>query len=258
VTEREWLDCTNPIPMLHFLAGTPSRRKLRLFGCACARRVWRWLTDVRSQRAAEVAERFADGAATERELDDAHEAAAHAAAEAQARFNAASQGWAATWAAHAEWAAAIAAEDAAGADHGAEAAEAAASWYDDLAPDVTWPVYRAQEAARDAARAAGINDARAWAAADAVERDHQAALLRDIFRPFRPATVDSAWLRWNDGAVAKIAHGIYTDRTFDLLPILADALEEAGCTDPAILDHCRQPGEHVRGWWVVDLILGKE
>jgi len=51
---------------------------------------------------------------------------------------------------------------------------------------------------------------------------------------------------------------IYSDKTFDQMPILADALEEAGCTSPNILNHCRQPGEHVRGCWVVDLILGKQ
>jgi hypothetical protein len=58
--------------------------------------------------------------------------------------------------------------------------------------------------------------------------------------------------------VARLARGIYDDRAFDRLPILADALEDAGCHDTAILDHCRQPGPHVRGCWVVDLLLGKE
>jgi hypothetical protein len=63
---------------------------------------------------------------------------------------------------------------------------------------------------------------------------------------------------WNDGAVVKLAESIYTERAFDRLPILADALEDAGCTDAAVLDHCRGPGPHVRGCWVVDLVLGKE
>ena len=56
---------------------------------------------------------------------------------------------------------------------------------------------------------------------------------------------------------AGTAAGTYEDRTFDRLPVLADALEKAGCHDPDILAHCRQPGEHVRGCWLVDLILGK-
>ena len=55
-----------------------------------------------------------------------------------------------------------------------------------------------------------------------------------------------------------MAHTIYEGRVFDCLPLLADALEDAGCTEPDILSHCRGGGEHVRGCWVVDLLLGKE
>jgi hypothetical protein len=84
-------------------------------------------------------------------------------------------------------------------------------------------------------------------------------LLRDIFgNPFRPVAINPAWLAWNDGAVQKIAQAIYDERAFDRMPILAEALEEAGCHDPDILGHCRQPGLHVRGCWLVDLLLGKE
>jgi hypothetical protein len=54
-----------------------------------------------------------------------------------------------------------------------------------------------------------------------------------------------------------MARRIYDERAFHDLPILADALEEAGCTDAEILAHCRSSGEHVRGCWVVDLVLGK-
>jgi hypothetical protein len=54
-----------------------------------------------------------------------------------------------------------------------------------------------------------------------------------------------------------MAQNIYQDRTFENLPLLADALEDAGCTDAAILSHCRKPGVHVRGCWAVDLLLGK-
>jgi hypothetical protein len=54
--------------------------------------------------------------------------------------------------------------------------------------------------------------------------------------------------------LVKLAEAIYDDLAFSHLPILADALEEAGCNDPDILAHCRQPGEHVRGCWVVDLV----
>jgi hypothetical protein len=76
--------------------------------------------------------------------------------------------------------------------------------------------------------------------------------------PFRPPNLDPAWHYWNDGVIRKLAQAIYDDRAFDRLPILADALEDAGCDDADILAHCRQPGEHVRGCWVVDLLLGKQ
>ena len=82
------------------------------------------------------------------------------------------------------------------------------------------------------------------------------ALFYDIFgNPFRPVVADPGWLT---PTVRAIASALYSDRAFDRLPILADALEEAGCTDADILLHCRRPGEHVRGCWVVDLVLGKD
>jgi hypothetical protein len=84
-------------------------------------------------------------------------------------------------------------------------------------------------------------------------------LLRDILgNPFRPVAIDPAWLRWHDRAVVHIAQTIYDQHRFQDLRLLADALEEAGCTDPAILGHCRGQGEHVRGCWVVDLVLDKK
>jgi hypothetical protein len=87
---------------------------------------------------------------------------------------------------------------------------------------------------------------------------HQTAILRDIFgNPFRPVSITPAWLMRNDGTAPKLAQAIYDERAFDRLPILADVLEEAGCTNADILNHCRQPSEHVRGCWVIDLILGK-
>jgi hypothetical protein len=72
--------------------------------------------------------------------------------------------------------------------------------------------------------------------------------------PFRPVPVN---LSWQTATVTDLAQAIYTNRAFDRMPILADALEDAGCTNADILNHCRQPGEHVRGCWVVDLLLGK-
>jgi hypothetical protein len=93
----------------------------------------------------------------------------------------------------------------------------------------------------------------------------QALLLRDIFgNPFRPITLHPAVLTWNDATVVRLAQAAYEERhmpegTLDngRLAVLADALEEAGCNDADILSHCRSGGEHVRGCWVVDLLLGK-
>jgi hypothetical protein len=80
--------------------------------------------------------------------------------------------------------------------------------------------------------------------------------LRDIFgNPFRPATFDSGW-RTSD--VVALARGMYESRDFSAMPILADALMDAGCDNEDILAHCRSEGPHVRGCWVVDLILGKQ
>ncbi len=85
-----------------------------------------------------------------------------------------------------------------------------------------------------------------------------AGLLLEIFgNPFRPAQIDPAWLTWHDGLLLSIARQMYDSRDFIDMPILADALEEAGCTDQDILGHCRSEGEHVRGCWVIDALLGK-
>ena len=89
-----------------------------------------------------------------------------------------------------------------------------------------------------------------------LERRTHARLLRDIFgNPFRPVAFDPAW---RTSTVVALARGMYDTRDFAPMPILADALQDAGCDHPDILDHCRDPeGTHVRGCWVVDLVLGK-
>jgi hypothetical protein len=87
------------------------------------------------------------------------------------------------------------------------------------------------------------------------ERQAQAVLVREVFgNPFRLVSLDPAW---RTPAILHLAQAVYDDRAFDHLPILADALEEAGGTNGEVLDHCRSPGPHVRGCWVVDLVLGK-
>lgn len=84
-------------------------------------------------------------------------------------------------------------------------------------------------------------------------------LLHCIFgNPFRPVPpLPASWLAWNGGIVGKLAHVIYHERDFARLPILADALADAGCDDKDILDHCRRPGPHARGCWPLDLLLDK-
>src|SRR5262245_42598612 len=87
-------------------------------------------------------------------------------------------------------------------------------------------------------------------------RRNQVEILQDLWGPlpFRHVPMDSSWL---SPKVAKLAHSIYDDRAFGRLAVLADALEEAGCHDSDIISHCRGPCLHVRGCWVLDLILGK-
>ena len=84
----------------------------------------------------------------------------------------------------------------------------------------------------------------------------QADLLRDIFgNPFRPVTLDPRWLT---SSVLDLSRTIYDERVFERMPILADALMDAGCDSDELIDHCRGPGPHVRGCWVVDLLTGNE
>jgi hypothetical protein len=84
----------------------------------------------------------------------------------------------------------------------------------------------------------------------------QIQFIYDIFgNPFRPVTLHPAWLT---PKVKTLAQAIYDNRAFERMPELADALVEAGCSNEDILSHCRGPGPHVRGCWVVDLVLGKE
>ncbi|OGZ67878.1 MAG: hypothetical protein A3D44_02470 [Candidatus Staskawiczbacteria bacterium RIFCSPHIGHO2_02_FULL_42_22] len=90
------------------------------------------------------------------------------------------------------------------------------------------------------------------------ERELQSDIIHDVLKnPFENVFIDSEWLAFNDGMVPKIAQAIYDAGKFDEMPILADALEDAGCTNEEILNHCRKTGPHVRGCWVLDLILEK-
>ena len=76
-----------------------------------------------------------------------------------------------------------------------------------------------------------------------------------VGNPFRPVTFSPSW---RTSTAVALAAQMYEARDFSAMPILADALQDAACTNDDILDHCRGPGQHVRGCWVVDLVLGKE
>jgi len=90
-------------------------------------------------------------------------------------------------------------------------------------------------------------------------RCQEAELLRHTLgNPFHFRAIDPSWLTWHRGTVQRLARSIYVERRFDEMPILADALEEAGCEQQQILDHCRQAGDHLRGCWLLDLLLGRE
>lgn len=232
MTEAEWLASTNTVTRLEFLRGKASNRKFRLFAVGCCRYVRQVMPDERCRNTVEVAERFADGMATEQELEAAADAATdsaeyHSVAASGQSFSV-SQGiyFAARTALHAT-------------DRTAhEAAIGAAN-----------TVFLA------AVGAAGDQKAARSAAGDAASQ-YRRYLLNDIFaNPFRPATLGPAWLT---PAVNALVTSIYQNRAFERMPSLGDALAEAGCTNAEILTHCRKPGPHVRGCWLVGLLLGKE
>jgi hypothetical protein len=115
----------------------------------------------------------------------------------------------------------------------------------------------ARGAAESAAFAAGLNTSEtAWVAERAIERAKNAILLREIVgNPFREVVFSPDW---RTDTVLALAQQMYESREFSAMPILADALQDAGYDNEDILDHCRSDDTHVRGCWVVDLVLGKE
>jgi hypothetical protein len=240
VTEAEWDTCEDPTPMLEFLRGKASDRKLRLFACACCRAIWQHLAAGELRQAVETAEGYADGAASKDDLRAIHNLIAAIAKDAFFHgVSLAGRGEPKPFALqHAAIAVAEATSSSLDGPHGDH----------DPAPG--------ECAASVAAQSAHHQNEETYQA----ERSRQAELVRDIFgSPFRPApALDPSWLAWNGCTVAKLAAAIYDERRFADLPILADALEDAGCADAAILAHCRGPGEHVRGCWVVDLLTGRQ
>jgi hypothetical protein len=226
MTEAEWLVGTDPRPLLDELPGRRSSRKLRLLVCACCRRVWELLTDLRSQQAVELAERYADGLAKRATLV-AGQRGAHAAYQ-RARTARGPHAFRQFGAAH-------------------------------LALQAT--ALRVRFDPRDHEFLRGAKQRK-----EKTERTARSHLIRDLFgNPFHPVSIAPSWLAWHNAAIPTIAQTIYEVRDLPSghldhcrLRILADALEEAGCDNRDILGHCRSGGVHVRGCWVVDVLLGKE
>jgi hypothetical protein len=248
MTEADWLACTDPDAMLAFLRGQASDRKLRLFGVACCRRIWDWF-EGRGRGSVEAIERYADGQAgdsewvaacreaNDRSLGEWYTDHVWNAARTLTRLEES-----------AEAAAIATAAEVAGATRVA----ARAFKFEELGRDTYRSLSRSRREQHDAAcRAAGEE---AWNA----ERSAQCYLLRDICHgPRRAVFIRQHWRSWNGGTVVQLAQAIYEGRAFEHLPILADALEDAGCHELDILNHCRQYGLHVRGCWVLDALLGK-
>jgi hypothetical protein len=108
------------------------------------------------------------------------------------------------------------------------------------------PFEAAQQAAHYSLRAGSVNGV------------ELIGFLFDLFgNPFREVVVIPAWLSRNEGIVARLSQSIYSARAFDGMPILADALEEVGCDDSGLINHCRSPRPHVLGCWALDALLGR-
>ena len=223
MTEVEWLECADPPLILRHLGRGASARKLRLFGYACWHRLRHLIADQRLREFLRLLELHADRLVPPRELGDAWGAAREALV----------LDWEATGTSA----------------RGLDVCRALVCWGGDTKARTA--ALQAAEAARDAA--VWIGD---WAVA--AEEKGQCDLLRDLFgNPLRRLVAFPAWRVWNGGVVVKLAEAVYQERAFDRLPVLADALEEAGCTEADFLVHCREGGEHVRGCWVVDALLRK-
>jgi hypothetical protein len=220
MTEAEWLAGTDPLHLLKEGIRVPSDRKQRLFACACCRRIWDHLVDKRSEAVVELAEEYADGF-----IDK--------------------DAW---------W----------------EAWEAAREATVALRQSVDQASYHASEAAFGVARqqanqVASHTVVSIWQALGSLykttprgmeERLRQCDLVREIFgNPFRPITLSPSWLT---STVVSLANQMYNSRDFSAIPILADAMQDAGCDNEDLLNHCRGPGPHTRGCFVVDNVLGKQ
>jgi hypothetical protein len=227
VTEAEWLRCDNALAMLEFFRGKASDRKFRLFACACCRLIWALLPAQCNCDLVAAVEDHPDGS-----FDDPELHAALVASSARERDFAQDQGY---------W-----------------AVKYLGRSYYKLSPCDSACTVAVKVAERRASKEHPTLPAAAkWQPLREALPDP--GLVRCIFgNPLRPPPpLDPSWLAWYDRSVVRLAQLIYDDRRFQDLPVLADALEEAGCDSEDILSHLRGPGPHGRGCWVLDLVLAK-
>jgi hypothetical protein len=254
MTEAEWLASDDPQPMLRYLIGTDaprvqdvpafpnsrgSDRKLRLFACACYYRICHLLPHPVAREAVRTAERFADGAASVAEFLAAEAKVRELSNDLEPR-----------------WRASVGAErDALYPTHAALALAGISCWWE--------PQKAAWYASSNAHFGlpylvnprVDVHSRERWEV-EVSEKRAQCELLREIFgNPFRSVAFTS---EWRTATAALLARQMHEARDFSAMPILADALQDAGCDNAAVLNHCRGPGPHVRGCWVNDLVLGKE
>jgi hypothetical protein len=239
--QRVWLGNDDSLRLYADLFHSASERKLRLGAAACCRRVWPLLLDERSKTGMDVFENHADGTVPWKAFHRARIAAEAAFREMQERWP-----YDGRTEEQNRW---------------IEAAVAV----DCLLKQEQFPARKTVDegagpwvlcAIRLAGRVVAPGTPDLMDGATSGERAAQADLLRDIFgNPFRPVAFGPEWR--SDTAVSLARH-IYESRDFSTMPILADALQDAGCDNADILNHCRDPQQvHVRGCWVVDLVLGK-
>lgn len=283
MTEAEWGVSGDPASMLDCLWtrehgytthwsntfwNPATERRLRLFVVACCYRIWRLIPEGLHRDAVLAAERMADGLSSASELEELEHRLREEHDQAYERNSAlyAVDQWEGrrrdrydqVCPENTVWYTLARRSDLfQAAARGAAVLQAGA----DEAFDLGEPL----EMGHRIGSLAGLTDEQiaarrdAWEGRRSVEQAAQASLVRDIFgNPFRPVTFYPAWR--TDTAVS-LAKGMYESRDFSDMPILADALQEAGCEEgfehPVILPHCRGNGPHVRGCWVLDLVLGK-
>ncbi len=259
MTEGEWLSGTNPDLMLRFLEGKASARKVRLFACACCRAIAPLIAGDPAWRAVAVAERFADGEANAGELHRALRTSTSTVATASVLADpleaARETGRRALGRVlqERETQLAVHLEEIAG------QGDRSAFWVARATPVGPAAVravgrFYARNAQQQQAELSTAVRNRAHAEANR----RQANLLRELFgNPFRRLAFDPIRLGLSARQVRELAGAIYADHSFADLPVLADAMEEVGCDHAELLGHFRQPGEHARGCWALDVVLGK-